>query len=483
MVLQKTNNIAIHIYIFFCSVLMSLFATSNPFSLINVGDSSVYVYIAKVIINGGMPYRDTFDHKGPLIYLIDALGLMLDEKTGIWIVELFSIYITFLFVFKMAHLLQCNEFLSCFIITLGIFILLIYFQGGNLTEEYACAFIAISLYYFLLFFYTGIVEIHQIIINGASFAAVCMLRPNMIALWIVMCMGIVFVCMKDNRKIVILQWVKWFVTGILAIMMPILIWLVANGAFDAFIDDYIIFNMMYSSDSEMASFENVIGAIKFFIFDCGHVLLVGIPFLFYFCIKQNKLEDWLCLGVVLLSVIMSCISGRKSAHYGMIFYPLIVYVMARVFSRFVSFQNKSAMVKCIKVSIIPVCILFTIFFVFMPWLSFLNKEIEEDKQIATLVQSVTSKEDRISVCGNNNTIYLLSNRESASKYSYQFPIANINSNVWKEYFDDIKKLTAKVIIVLPGTYETYPYKQIATVLKDSYILIGHVGKTEVYLLK
>ena len=167
----------------------------------------------------------------------------------------------------------------------------------------------------------------------------------------------------------------------------------------------------------------------------------------------------------------------------MIFYPLIIYAIARVFSKFINFCNGSLIGKCIKAGIIPVCIIFIVGFVFLPWLSFLNKDVEEDKLIATLVQSVTSKDDKITVCGNNNTIYLLSNRKSSSRYSYQYPIADVNSGIWEEYLKDIKKLTTKVIVVLPGTYETFPYKQINNIINESYNLIGTVGKTKIYLLK
>lgn len=481
MLLKKAKIAAIHIYIFFCSLLMSLFATSNPFSSISIGDSAVYVYVAKVLIDGGMPYRDAFDHKGPLIYLIDAAGLLIDEKSGIWLIELLSLYITFLFAFKIIRLLKCDFFLSCLVVTLGIFIQLNYFQGGNLTEEYACAFITVSLYYFLVFFNTGTIRIRHIIICGISFSAVCMLRPNMIAVWVVMFSGVIFNCLSNRREEIIYQWVKWFITGILVIALPILVWIIANNAFDAFIEDYIIFNIMYSSDSKTAF--NIIKTILFFIFECEPALMVSILFLFYFYVKQRKLEDWLCLVALLLSIIMACISGRKLLHYGMIFYPLIIYAIARVFSKFINFCNGSLIGKCIKAGIIPVCIIFIVGFVFLPWLSFLNKDVEEDKLIATLVQSVTSKDDKITVCGNNNTIYLLSNRKSSSRYSYQYPIADVNSGIWEEYLKDIKKLTTKVIVVLPGTYETFPYKQINNIINESYNLIGTVGKTKIYLLK
>ena len=149
--LQKMKIIISYVYILLCSSIMALFAQSNPFQTSFMGDSAVFVYVAKVILSGGMPYRDTFDHKGPLIYLFDALGLLIDNRVGIWIVEFTVIFITFLFAYKIARFLKCSQLLSCVVITIGFFVLLYYFQGGNLTEEYASVFITVSLYYFLKF--------------------------------------------------------------------------------------------------------------------------------------------------------------------------------------------------------------------------------------------------------------------------------------------------------------------------------------------
>lgn len=46
-----------------------------------------------------------------------------------------------------------------------------------------------------------------------------------------------------------------------------------------------------------------------------------------------------------------------------------------------------------------------------------------------------------------------------------------------------KDLTAKVIVVVPGIYKTFPYSQIIEVLYEHYVLVGQVGGTDIYLLK
>src|SRR5665213_2798353 len=37
-------------------------------------DKAIFEYIGQVIYKGGVPYRDVFDHKPPLIYFLNALN-------------------------------------------------------------------------------------------------------------------------------------------------------------------------------------------------------------------------------------------------------------------------------------------------------------------------------------------------------------------------------------------------------------------------
>ena len=45
---------------------------------------------------GKLPYRDLFDHKGPLLYLIQRVGIGLTPGSyiGVWILELISMMIS-----------------------------------------------------------------------------------------------------------------------------------------------------------------------------------------------------------------------------------------------------------------------------------------------------------------------------------------------------------------------------------------------------
>ena len=59
--------------VLFILLVTFLFLQNSPLSIWRGGetgtDSSVFRTVALMMRRGGMPYRDTFDHKGPLLFI------------------------------------------------------------------------------------------------------------------------------------------------------------------------------------------------------------------------------------------------------------------------------------------------------------------------------------------------------------------------------------------------------------------------------
>ena len=104
----------------------------------------------------------------------------------------------------------------------------------------------------------------------------------------------------------------------------------------------------------------------------------------------------------------------------------------------------------------------------------------EMQEVADVIKANTDSNDKITVCGNRDIIYLLAERESSSRYSYQDPIADVNPTIKEEYLNDIQSLTAKIIVIANNS--TW-YDSVNGVLDRHYRLIDTVGTTKIYLLK
>ena len=73
-----------------------------------------------------------------------------------------------------------------------------------------------------------------------------------------------------------------------------------------------------------------------------------------------------------------------------------------------------------------------------------------------------------SVFGNKDIIYLLCDKRSASKYSYQFPIIEARRGIYQEYLEDIRKNTPKMVVIDQGFAKEYEGIFKAWLLENSY---------------
>ena len=483
----ETKPTIVYFCIFICAVVMSFTATNNPFLIGNTGiDSSVFNYVGKVIRNGGMPYRDTFDHKGPLIYLIDALGQLIHEHLGIWFIELTVIFMIFILAYKIAKFTGCNNTRALFVVLACMLSLALYFEGGNFVEEYACLFIMLQLYIFILFFYDREISAFHLIISGICFGAVCLLRINMVALWIVMCIGVVIKCIKDKKPQMLIRFIIWFLTGVCIIALPVIIWLIAGNAFKPFLEDYFSFNFLYSSYSENGNLINIIKATGIFILTPP--VLLSILILAFVGFKDRKLFDWLCLAALFLSIIMSCMAGQNYLHYGMIFCPFVVYAFSLAltsehFLQLKIFKHKVKLLFGMVITLV-LCIIGLTFAGF-PVKALIDKVtgmyrteyFSDSKAIADIVVANTDENDKIIVLCNNDIIYLLSDRMSSSKYSYQIPILKIDPYKKQEFISDIEKFDTEIIV----TGQSSSVKPIIEdIIAKYYTLISTYDQIEIY---
>ena len=105
---KKTRkNLIIYAFLtLFCiAFLLLLSASTSPlYKDLCDGDSSIFIFFGKAITLGKDAYRDYFDHKGPILFYINALGYFLTKsKVGVFILQCISLSISSIFMYKTAR--------------------------------------------------------------------------------------------------------------------------------------------------------------------------------------------------------------------------------------------------------------------------------------------------------------------------------------------------------------------------------------------
>ena len=75
------------------AVALFLCSKSSPLFVLNDWmDANIFFTMGKSMFQGRVLYRDVFDHKGPVLYLLYGLGWLLDHTcfTGVWLLEVLA---------------------------------------------------------------------------------------------------------------------------------------------------------------------------------------------------------------------------------------------------------------------------------------------------------------------------------------------------------------------------------------------------------
>lgn len=419
-------------------------------------DSGVFQTVALMMEHGYMPYRDSFDHKGPYLYILNWIGRRLGGYCGVWYVEVVTIAVTIFFMYKTAKLV--SSYVSSTVVTLvGLALFNNYIEGGNFSEEYAIPLIAIGIYIFADYSINKVISKGRLVASGACLGLVLMLRPNMISVWMVYCFAI-FVSLIVTKKWQELgKFVLWFLIGMATVGLPAFIWLLVNNDVRACVDAYLFFNMKYT----VATTAEKWGSFK--VFFCSVPCVVASVCMLVKCIrKENRLFNIEYLVFIGLSLVFVSMSGREYSHYGLVLVPVVAYPIGCVLGeieRIISDKKKDSYVICARVTAVAAWLaLLTTTFI-SSWKDMVlsipavyadryeNHLSDEVRNVYEVVYYMSDPSRPISVFGNWDTIYVLTGRTHATRYSFQVPIGEVDPSIMEDYFAQLQDELPQTIVV------------------------------------
>lgn len=188
------------IFLFICSKSSPLY----PFN--NWDDSNSFFTMGKGMANGLVPYKDLFEQKGPIIYLIHAISYLISNTTfiGVFIFEVisFSIFLYFtakimLMYCRKIHILWAMPLISSIILTSYVFV------AGDSAEEFCMPLLTISLYTLFNYYkniYPNKMPTKQVILNGILAGCVLWIKYNLLGFWLGIMVAL-FVGLIINKKV------------------------------------------------------------------------------------------------------------------------------------------------------------------------------------------------------------------------------------------------------------------------------------------
>lgn len=256
-----------------------LYTSNTPLGPSYSSDSSIYMTMGTALAHHFRPYLDIWDHKGPILFLLQWIPQSFGDgylTLSIFIQEVFFLFLTLLVIaafslrfFRVSPLLPQILYLAftCSLVC-----------EGNLSEEYTNLFTWIAFYALFAVFHTETPDrfpSKAVIRRLAGIVGICFMlcfltRANNALPIAAFVFGMVISLIVRRQWAILLASAFGFVTGCLIILLPVALWLAANGAFFASYEASILHNILYSG----TTYEYTAGRLRELLFsDYGHTAL------------------------------------------------------------------------------------------------------------------------------------------------------------------------------------------------------------------
>jgi len=461
---DKLQNIIIPVFASMLGTIVALFP-SNPNNMtLPSRDSGVFLYVGWRLLSGAVPYRDVWDHKPPLTYFVDALGLSLTPHSlwGIWFLQLILIFFTLLVIYKLLD----REFgvyaalAGTTILTSGLLTIL---EKGNVTEEYALVFQALA---FLLIisawkrdfpirssFWIGL-------LGGVAFN----FKQTTIGIWITY--GLFLLGLRIIQRKAPFRDLLSFVGGWLIPSVVLVIYLASQNALTDFWEQAFLYNFVYIGTHEGIRRLIPVFLKGFLYLQNGWVLyfsilgwLAGVTYVWFQRKAFAEIHPLILIALVNLpiEVILITVSGRSILHYYLTPLPVMAILTGSLVYTVPVLLGKIPALSSPKMQRwTPTLVLATVVLGQFGQIAYYPQYVRilSDNDYAPVIDYVsknTKEGDQVLLIGAESVVNFLTRREAPTRYVYQYPLALLGRRpMFEEYFNQILKNKPALIIDTRG---------------------------------
>ena len=452
-------------FIILCGVLCALLPTT-PMNMPSIGrDEGVFLYIGWRILNGELPYRDVWDHKPPIIFYINALGLAIanNSRWGVWLIEFVFLFFASFLAF---HIIRKAFGSYPAVISLLLFLLTLVFVigDGNLSEEYA-----LPLQFAALWLVYDIdkpdFSKKQYFLIGLTGAVAFFLKQTTIGIWIAILIYITYRRLSSHQVKRWLYELLIIFIGCFVIGASILIFFSIQGAFPQFLSAAFTYNFNYSKAlhgignrlSPIIDSINLLMKIGLLQFSMIGYLIAVIFILNKKNIVKNQ-KTILAIGIIALPIefILLSTSGRTYSQYYTSILPILTLFAGFLFWLFISSLSQWGINKIGNFIFVIGVFLIILWSGFSDYYNQIrdfkysgNASSSNNAIVINYLKQSTSTYDNILLWGAESSINFEARRRSPTRFVYQYPLYQqgyVNEQMIIEFLDEVILNCPKFII-------------------------------------
>lgn len=363
--MKKKKEILIYCFCFLTATIILLFCSQNSplYPMNDWVDVNAFFTVGKGMVRGIIPYKDLFEQKGPILYLIYGIGSLITNHSffGVFIIECIFQSICLYYAYKIIKLFIHEKY--AFIILPIMFTVICTcssFCHGGSAEEFCFPFFMISLYHFLNYIKNNQMNRKIIFTNGLIAGIIFLIKYNLCGFWFAWMMFLFFdhVFKKQFKKG--FEYCFIFLGGMILPLLIFSIYFMVNGALGDFFYTYFVINTTKYGSTNRSILSKIIWSIiifsknilrgngvYLFLLFIGVILFIGrsLPGI------QNKI--YLCF-MVLISIIFTFIGGHTFPYYSLVWILFTIFAWIQLFKDFDHFLPKIKNFKYSFLIIIPI---------------------------------------------------------------------------------------------------------------------------------
>ena len=416
---------------------------SNPGERLPGQDSGVFLYGGQQLLLGKTPYVDFWDHKGPLIHLINAAGLALGSgsRWGVWLLELGIVALTGYLLARVAGTAWGSwaSLMAAVAFGFGLFQVGPYqhFRDSNYTETYA-VFMNVCALWFWIRAHNSQRASAGLVMAGALVGASFALRPNNVSLALGLTVSGTIHSSHQDRLREGVRHTGWIVLGALLVITGLAVWFTIRGGLADLWDQVFVYSLAYSA-------KNLSASTAWSVFRSGNAALWWLPlgaFLGALVTRsvgernilaghdtvRHRIETALLVAWP-LEVALTVMSGRALLHYYILWLPYLALLLPATLSSAIPRWAARGFLRNAAALAAFLC-LFAFLLLHQTaaggYLALArawrpgSAPSELTDTVSAYVSENTTSEDTVLVWGNNVWINFLSDRPSPTRYAYQY---------------------------------------------------------------
>lgn len=423
-------------------------------------DSAVFAYVGWTMKHGLMPYRDIWDHKGPLLYYLQYAGMSLRSTStfGIGLLELIAFSIAFFLMYRVIASFA-SRFVGFAIAAFSVTFVTRFTCGGNMTETWTLLPLAAA-HYACWRWSQRTSQSWCAPLIGGCFACIFWLRPNMTTYPAIAMLVVLYVSRKSEGLGTAMKQLAMACAAAVGISALIVAPLYGGGVFHDFVAAYFGYNAAYSGALSLASRRMHTTQLMMELFATAIALLGAAGWALGIRESRQKREVGSLPSLYLRTLLWSLpfeiaaasLSGRDYLHYLLPLFPSMVVLAAWFLSEFErqarAIPARRALTGALLAGLCP--------FAFASYSSDFAQSTAPQRsdylEVVSFIQHATKPSDKITVVGITEAPYIafLAQRLPASRFVYQLPLIDANNPIAgeqrKQFLCDIAQNQPAVIV-------------------------------------